>query len=172
MKLMKTESLDDNNFKEYGWVMRRPDRKYDVANEQLSYWDNCVDLSNFTGNGLLGFLEVKRIPIEMTMMDLLAESVRIYLSIDRNPSIQFVALNDQETNQPDLNTLKAFLLEDGDGVVINKGIWHWTPFSLTEKALFAMGLKNDIMKMENGTYTVDDSKVKYFTLKESIGVQL
>ena len=172
MKLLKTERLDNDNFKNYGWTMRKPDRDFDVANEQLAYWDNCVDLSNFTGDGLLGFLEVKRIPIEMTMMDLLTESVRIYLSIDRNPSIQFVALNDPGTNQPDMDTLKAFLLEDGDGVVINKGIWHWTPFALTEKAFFAMGLKNDIMTMKNGSYTVDDSKVKYFTLKESIGVNL
>jgi ureidoglycolate lyase len=172
MKFINAKRLDDNNFKNFGWVMRKPDRGVDAENEQLAYWDNCVDLSNFTGNGLLGFLEVKRIPIELKMMDLLTESLRIYLSIDGKPSIQFVALNDPLTNQPVQDTIQAFILEEGDGVVIEKGIWHWTPFALTEKALFAMGLRNDIMVASKGAYTVDASKVKYFALDEPYGVIL
>jgi|GEM_PF-1820355 len=171
MKLVKAQRLDDTNFENYGWAIRKPDRDADVENEQLRYWDNCADLSNFTGNGLLGFLEVKRIPVEMKMMDMLTESLRIYLSIDGKPSVQFVALNDPAANQPDMSTLQAFILEEGDGVVIDKGVWHWTPYALTEKASFAMGLKNDIMSAKGGTYTVDETKVKYFTLEEPVGLQ-
>jgi ureidoglycolate hydrolase len=170
MELIKAKRLDDSNFKNFGWTMRKPDRGADAENEQLAYWDHCADLTNFTGNGLLGFLEVKRIPIELKMMDLLTESLRIYLSIDGRPSVQFVALNDAASNQPDLATLQAFILEEGDGVVIDKEIWHWTPFALTEKASFAMGIRNDIMSACNGTYTVDGTKVKYFTLAEPLGV--
>jgi len=172
MKLLKTEKLNDNNFDAYGWTVRRPERALDVENDQLAYWDNMADLSNFTGNGILGFLEVKKVPIRMEMMDLLTESLRLYLSVDGKPSVQFVALNDSASNGPDLDTLKAFLLEDGDGVVIRENVWHWTPYALTETAGFVMGLKNDIMKSEGGTYTVDDTKVKYFTLPEAVGVDL
>ena len=70
-----------------------------------------------------------------------------------------------------MSTLQAFILEEGDGVVIDKGVWHWTPYALTEKASFAMGLKNDIMSAKDGTYTVDETKVKYFTLEEPVGLQ-
>ncbi len=167
---IKAERLSDDNFKAYGWVMKKPGRKADVENEQLAYWDNSVTLTNFMGNGVFGFLEVKRIPIELKMLDLLTDSLRIYFSIDAKPSIQFVALNEKGTLKPDMKTLKAFILEDGDGVVIEKGVWHWTPFALTEKAVFAMGLKNDIMTFSKGKYAVDDSKVKYHSLDESVTV--
>ncbi|MBI9106103.1 MAG: hypothetical protein JEZ04_05110 [Spirochaetales bacterium] len=172
MKLVKTEKLSDNNFDAYGWAVRKPERPMDVENDQLIFWDNMADLSNFAGNGLLGFLEVKRIPIKMEMMDLLTESLRIYLSVDGRPSVQFVALNNADTNETDLSTLKAFYLENGDGVVIKENVWHWTPYALTETACFAMGLRNDIMKSSGGVYTVDDSKVKYFTLPEPVGIEL
>ena len=59
VKLIKAKKLNDSNFKNFGWAIRKPDRVADVENEQLAYWDKCAELSNFTGNGLLGFLEVK-----------------------------------------------------------------------------------------------------------------
>ncbi len=172
MKLMVPVKLNDSNFNEYGWAVRKPERALDVENDQLAYWDNMADLSNFNGNGLLGFLEVKRIPIKMEMMDLLTESLRLYLSVDAKPSIQFVALNKPGALEPDLDTLKAFYIENGDGVIIRENVWHWTPYALTETAGFVMGLKNDIMKSEGGAYSVDDTKVKYFTLPESVGISL
>jgi ureidoglycolate lyase len=171
MQTIKAVKLSDDNFNEYGMVMRKPDRAADVENEQLSYWDNMIDFSNFTGNGVFGFLEVKKIPIELTMMDLLTESLRVYLSVDGKPSIQFVALHDASANAPDLSTLRAFMLENGDGVAIEKGVWHWTPFALTETAAFAMCLRNDIMSAEGGTYTVDETKVKYFALPEPVRIE-
>jgi ureidoglycolate lyase len=170
MRTIKAVRLRDDNFTKYGMVMRRPSRAADVGNEQLSYWDNMIDFSNFTGNGVFGFLEVKRIPIELTMMDMLTESLRVYLSVDGNPSIQFVALHNAAANAPDLSTLRAFVLENGDGVAIEKGIWHWTPFTLSETAAFAMCIRNDIMSAKGGSYTVDESKVKYFTLEEPVQV--
>jgi len=172
MQEIRAKKLDDTNFKKYGMVMRKPSRDVDVENEQLAYWDNMIDFSNFTGNGVFGFLEVKRIPIELKMMDVLTESSRVYLSVDGKPSVQFVALHDAAANQPDLSTLQAFILEGGDGVAIDKGVWHWTPFALTETAAFAMCIRNDIMSASGGTYTVDESKVKYFTVKDPVKLAL
>ncbi len=167
---IKAVRINDENFKPYGWVMQKPARASDAANAQLAYWDNSFTLVNLNGNGVFGFLEVTRIPLELTMMDMLPESVRIYLSVDAKPSIQFVALNEKGSLKPDLKTLKAFIMEDGDGVVIEKGVWHWTPFALTEKASFAMGLRNDIMTFNGGKYSVDESKVKYFPMGEPVSV--
>lgn len=169
---IKAVRLSETNFKEYGWTMRKPERGADAENEQLSYWDNSIVLSNFTGNGVLGFLEVKKVPIELKMLDLLTESIRIYLSLDAKPSVQFVALNEPGTYRPVLETLKAFILEGGEGVAIDKGVWHWTPYALTEKASFAMGLRGDIMSAEGGKYTVDDTKVKYSSLETLVKLSL
>ncbi|HAK45100.1 MAG TPA: hypothetical protein DCO79_04160 [Spirochaeta sp.] len=170
--LIKPQRLDDSNFNDYGWAVRKPGRSVDVENDQLAYWDNMADLSNFTGNGLIGFLEVKKVSIKMEMMDILPESLRVYLSVDGKPSIQFVALNDPATSEPDLASLKAFLLEDGDGVVIRENVWHWTPYALTEKACFAMALRKDIMDFSSGECVIDAEKVKYFNLPEAVGVDL
>jgi ureidoglycolate hydrolase len=170
MKLLKAKRLNDTNFKKYGWALRKPDRKVDIENDQLAYWDKSIDLSNFAGNGLLGFLEVKRIPIELKKMNMLPESIRVYISIDAKPSVQFVALNNLKTNKPDMDTIQAFILEEGDSVAIEAGVWHWTPFALTEKVKFAMGLRNDILLENKGSYTVDESKVKYSDLDEPIGL--
>lgn len=170
---MKPEKLTDTNFKDFGWVMKRPERDFDFETHWLKYWHNTVDLSNLEGMGLMGFMEMKRVPIVCEKLLMLHNSIEMYISLDGKPSIVFAAPGKADNpRQPDISKLRAFILEDGAGVVVDKGIWHWSPFPLTEKADFALGLKNNIILQMGSEFSANLEEIVYFDLEEPMGIDL
>lgn len=166
MKKIKPIKLSQEVFKPYGWVIMQGETEPDIANEQIEYWDDMADITSMGNMGSLGFMRVKRIPVKLGMLQLLHNSSELYITLDGNPSVVFVALSGHDEN-PDLSTLKAFLLENGQSIVVNKKVWHCTPFALTEKTDFALGLKNNvIIKNADGSFGVDLDTIVYSELKE------
>ncbi len=167
------EKLTDSNFKDFGWVMKKPERNFDFETHWLQYWHNAVDLSNFTGDGLMGFMRMKRVPIKCEKLLVLYNSVEMYLSLDGKPSVVFVAAGKPGGDmEPDLNTLRAFILEDGAGVVVEKGVWHWSPFPLSEHADFALGLKNNVILQAGTEFSANNEEILYYDLETPIAIDL
>ena len=46
----------------------------------------------------------------------------------------------------DLDSIKAFILDGTVGMNIKEKVWHWLPYSLSEKAYFAVVLRNKTHK--------------------------
>ena len=173
MKQVKPQKLTDSNFSSFGWVMRKPDKEMDFETHWLRYWHNTVDLSNLDGLGMMGFMQVKRVPILCERLLVLFHSLEMYLTLDGKPSIIFVAPgNPDAPGEPDLEALEAFYLEGGASVIVDQGIWHWSPFPLTEAADFALGLKNNVILQDGAEFSIDDNEILYFDLPEPIGVEI
>ena len=49
-----------------------------------------------------------------------------------NPIILIFAKNDglDPNEEPDIDKVEAFLINTTQGVVVNTGVWHWTPFAV------------------------------------------
>ncbi len=173
MKKLKPKKLTDDNFKPYGWVLKKPDREVDIEGPQLRYWHHTVDLSNLNGMGMMGFMQVKRIPIILDTLDVLFNSIEMYISLDAKPSIVFVAPGKSDSpKEPDFTAIEAFYMEGGESVIVDQGIWHWTPFPLTETADFALGLKNNVILQDGNEFSVNDDEILYFTLPEPVGIEV
>lgn len=173
MITIRPKKLTDDNFKPYGWVLKKPDKEVDIESPQLRYWHNTVDLSNLGDLGMMGFMQVKRIPIILENLDVLFNSIEMYISLDGKPSIIFVAPSKADNpKEPDLPALEAFYMEGGESVIVDQGIWHWTPFPLTEDADFALGLKNNVILQDGNEFSVDDNEILYFALPEPVGVEI
>ena len=153
--------------------MGKPSKELDIESHWLRYWHNTVDLSNLGGLGMMGFMQVKRVPILCESLLVLFNSIEMYISLDGKPSIVFVAPSKADNSkEPDLEAVEAFYIEGGTSVIVNEGIWHWSPFPLTESADFALGLKNNVILQDGNGFSVDDNEILYFNLPEPIGVEV
>lgn len=65
---------------------------------------------------------------------------------------------------PKIETVKAFKLEKGKGILLYKGTWHWLPYPLAEKArllvVFQQGTADydleikDLKKLKGVTFCI------------------
>lgn len=172
MRTIEPKPLSDDNFECFGAVMRKPDRPRDIETHWLRYWHDQVDLSNLKSLGTLGFMQMKRVPVVCEKLLILHKSIEMYLSLDGKPSVCFVAPGKPGRSEPDLERIEAFYLEGGAGVVVREGIWHWSPFPLTETADFALGLRNTVILRQGDGFTVDEKEILYFDLPEPVTIRL
>lgn len=172
MKKIIPEKINPSNFQPFGSLLMQPEREQDIETHWLQYWHNMVDMSSLGGKGLLGFMRVKRVPILCEKLLMLFNSIEMYVSLDGKPSIIFVAPGKDGVNEPDLTRLQAFMLEGGASVAVERGIWHWSPFPLTETADFALGLKNNVILQDKNGFSVNDEEIQYFDLIEPVGIEL
>lgn len=173
MRVVSAKKLSVEGFKPYGWALLKPDRSVDIESPTLRYWHEMVDLSNLGAFGTMGFMQMKRVPISCTTLQVLPNSIEMYLSLDGKPSVFFVAPGRKAGPQaPDESRVEAFILEGGASVVVDKGIWHVAPFPLTETADFALGLRNTVILRKGEGFTVDEKEISYMTLSEPVTIAL
>lgn len=172
MRVVQPKKLSIEGFKAYGWALLKPDRPIDIETPTLRYWHDIVDLSNLGRLGMMGFMQMKRVPIACTTLQVLPNSIELYLSLDGKPSVFFVAPGVTGNAAPDEARIEAFILEGGAGVVVQKGIWHVAPFPLTETADFALGLHNTVILRKGNGFTVDEKEISYATLAETATISL
>jgi len=91
MKQIKPKKLTDDNFKPFGTALKKPDKELDIESHWLRYWHNTVDLSNLGSLGMMGFMQVKRVPILCQSLLVLFNSIEMYISLDGKPCVVFVA---------------------------------------------------------------------------------
>jgi ureidoglycolate hydrolase len=173
MRVIQPKKLCVEAFKPYGWALMKPDRPVDIESPALRYWHDMVDLGNLGRLGTMGFMQMKRIPLSCTTLQVLPNSIEMYLSLDGKPSVFFVAPGSKTgAAAPDEARIEAFLLEGGASVVVEKGIWHVAPFPLTETADFALGLHNTVILRKGDGFTVDEREITYATLTEAVTIAL
>ena len=173
MKTITAKPVTESNFQEFGQVMKKPERPLDIETHWLRYWHDTVDLSNLEGLGMMGFMQMKRVPIICEKLLILHNSIEMYLSLDGKPSIAFAAPGDSKNpGKPDVEKLEAFILENGAGIIVNPDIWHWSPFPLTEIADFALGLRNNIILRKGDGFDVNSEEILYYDLEEPVGIDL
>jgi ureidoglycolate hydrolase len=167
MKQIKIERLNQAAFKPYGYAIAEGEGIPDIQNRQIDYWDNVADITGLGSMGALGFMRVKKKEIILSALQMLYDSPELYITLDGNPSVIFVALTSKES-EPDLVTLKAFLMENGQSVAVNEKVWHCTPFTLSDKTDFALILKNNvIIKNPDGSFGVDLTTIAYADIAEN-----
>ena len=160
-------------FREFGMMLTCPETAPDISVDDLEYWKRPLSLSNFEGNGELSFMRVKKREPSTGMLDMLPESAELYLSLDGTASVYFVAPSeDGGTPAPDMKKLRAFIYSGRGGVLVNPGIWHWTPFPLARDADFFLGLRNNVLIEKDGGVVQGEGQVIYHELREKVEIDL
>jgi ureidoglycolate lyase len=162
------------NFKPYGCLLSYPgDEEPDIAVDDLDYWKRPMDLSNFKSDGELSFMRIKQRGIVLDTLDMLPESAEIYISLDGRRSVFFAAPSKEgNSEEPNMEKLRAFIFSGPGGFMVNPGIWHWTPFPLSHNTDYLLGLRNNVLLKNDRVIEVGEGQILYFKLDEKVEVKL
>ena len=135
----QSEPVTNRTFLEKGLVRIRDEipggrvSDFDV----LDYWPGIADLSRDVLK--LGYLRPRLRPLRFSWMERHLRGTQAFIPVGGKRSILPVAPPrdlDKEFALPNLNEIRAFLLDGTRGVNLCVGTWHWTPIPLEENADF------------------------------------
>ncbi|MCT2534733.1 ureidoglycolate lyase [Aquibacillus koreensis] len=144
---IKVEPLTKEGFKDYGRVVEIPDAEPSKVGEGWECWSyvQTMDIDTEVGMGLVT-TNVR--PFEVDSMERHDSREELLLAINED-IIQPVATYKElysPDEQPEVENVKCFYLKKGQGIILNKGIWHSPayPAKASTTYLFAIEKKPDI----------------------------
>jgi len=144
VKLERLNEVSMKEFSEFGRIIGRDedtevgkynlhpvDKKASVENEMIkAYWDLIPTMKEeedaVFSIGML-FLKPKPLGEPLTWTEVHYETYEFFFPLD-GPMIFVLA---PESEKPDPDKTRAFLIDPGEGVLLDKGTWHYPPFSLS-----------------------------------------
>ena len=152
-------SLDSESFRQYGQLIsirRASDMKPDFESENITFY------------GALGIFE-SRTPMEFgictykkrePVIEHLEQHVltqELLYAID-DDFIMPVAPNVTRgvRNVPDLDNLEAVEVRKGEGILFDKGIWHWIPYPRRNHSYALVGFSKDTAKNDIEVFDLDE----------------
>ncbi|TFG64431.1 MAG: hypothetical protein E4H36_03030 [Spirochaetales bacterium] len=129
-EIIKAEVLTPDAFKPFGRVFGMPDTAPDIEREYLSWWGGLYDL-DFPDIASLGFLRFKRTDFTITAMERHMKAAEVFIPVRGTGVIPFAPAS-AAAEGPDISRLKVFIVETGTALVIDRSIWHFPGFAVTE----------------------------------------
>ena len=167
MRTIKFLDATQENFKRFGWLITQPVKPPDIENEYIKYWDRIVPFNSLMEYPNLGFLTCKKRPPVCHKMEVLPNTEEIYICLDAEPAVFFVAPN-IDTN-PDMSKVTAFLLR-GNSVMVRRGIWHWSPFPLYRDSNYALLTTDNCIISKEEKVVVNPKMVLVAELTEPVTI--
>jgi ureidoglycolate hydrolase len=137
--MMEIQALTANNFAGFGNILSKDDVPIvDEANE-FDFHDTAqaIKLAQNCCTGVLSCRHRKR---EVVKMERHHESSEVIVALDGD-MVMVVAPSDDELEN---NTrIRAFLIKQGQAIVMKPNTWHWIPFPIGEKDAHALVLFKD-----------------------------
>ncbi len=155
VKELAIHSLNAETFKVFGCFIDKPEGKPTIELDGFfKYYDGVASLEMQAPSGI-GILEVyKREPV-LGLIEMHEKSPEVLVALDTD--FHFVVVNSDDTGKtPFLETARAFLLKQGQAVVLNPGVWHWIPFPLRNSGKLMVIIKAGTS--ENDLLTIDLEK--------------
>ncbi|HDG62604.1 MAG TPA: hypothetical protein ENG15_06345, partial [Thermotoga sp.] len=145
MKISLLKPTKDN-FKEFGEVVEKLEEPAATASEYHDYWHDLADLSSMGDEPTLGYLKVYRKdrPLELDRMERHVNTAEVFIPIN-GTGIFFLC---PPMEKPDINKVKAFLVDRSCALSLHPGTWHWLPFSLTEEMDFILVLRKTTVERD------------------------
>ena len=139
---MKTWDLNEENFKEFGSILK-PDRRSCVKIDNFNYYSS--DIINSTEGIEGGFLEVveKIEKVKTFKKHNLSEEVIVPL---KGKALLYLASNGKKLLRK--SDIKIFEIQPGIGIRLNSGVWHAIPVLKSNEIFLCMIIKIKISKKD------------------------
>lgn len=152
MKL-KVQNVTKENFAHIGQVIQIPDVEHTPAQHSGDGFVHHAELAFIHTEDPLefGITTFSKRPLKTIELEQHAKTEELLLAMD-GPFVMPVApkmvVDGKEA--PDLSQLMAIYVKQGEGVIFNKGNFHWAPFTLGERTSVLVGFEpktwaNDII---------------------------
>lgn len=103
----------------------------------LDYWGGIATISREPMR--LGYLRPKKRPLAFSWFERHVKGTQTFVPLNGDSSVFAVAppeARDDPNALPDVDRIRAFVLDGTCGVNIHPGTWHWTPFPLGSRSDF------------------------------------
>lgn len=137
--VIRVQTLTDEAFKPYGKVIAVPTRLPDTSDEVLQWWGNEAALPADGPVGL-GMMKVRRRDFIVPKFERHLKTAELLVPLE-GPSFVAVAGSGPDGSGP--ANPAAFMLDQGQAVVLNAGTWHWLPYPLQAEAAFMVVFRRD-----------------------------
>lgn len=161
----REDRLDNRDLLEMGYA-----RMSDDVEEQrlddfdvLDYWGGIATISREPMR--LGYLRPKKRPLAFSWFERHVKGTQTFIPLNGNSSVFAVAPpdgRDEPDALPDLDQVRAFVLDGTCGVNIYPGTWHWTPFPLAARADFIILVRE----------AVADDDLNFIDLEKRLGTRI
>lgn len=147
MQRIKAQHVTPENFQAFGKVISvmaksQPDTESDI---QMFYGQ--LAMMQCQGSIELGICVAKNRAFVVDTLEQHAETAELLAALRGDfitPVTTSVMIDGKQC--PDMEKITAVRVNQGEGVVFDKGIWHWTPYAVTESCDVLVAFKTDTPK--------------------------
>jgi ureidoglycolate hydrolase len=129
--MFKIQKLTVDSFKKYGIKIEATDDKILVARSDVTHWHNLSNLSSLGENPVIAMVSAFKKEFKITDLERHKDTSEIFFPVKGAAAMPFATSMADE--KPDFSSLKVFLLEEGQPFIINRGIWHCSPFPISDR---------------------------------------
>ena len=151
---IQPETLTKESFLPYGEVIEAQGDFKLINQGNGKKWNNLVQFDMFHDNGNvnLGILKTRYLDLQFDKMERHFYTSQIFIPIGGGKSIVTVAPLSEK--YPDPNKVKAFIMEDNQGVSFYRKVWHHSLFPLNNEQEY-------ILIMRGGDFLPDVELVNF-----------
>ena len=136
MRTIQVQPLQHDTFAPYGNIV---DGIINQAaptedDERLLTWLKGAELLSFQGDGLAVYLVTKHRKFIVDQMEVHRECAPLIVPVSGTAFIPVVT--SKEDGDPDMDHMAAFILEQGQAVVLHPGTWFVVPFPIGKRAKY------------------------------------
>lgn len=143
MKVIKVQSLEKESFAPFGKLVSVPDSEPTKIGQGWKCW-NYVEMMNVDTEIGMGLVKTERRPFTVDSMERHDSREELLIAIEKD-IIQPVASFEQlfDANEvPKIENVRCFYLKKGQGIILNKGIWHSPAYAAEESTTYFFAIEN------------------------------
>ena len=158
MEIIKAEHINESNIREYGQLIRMPNNKGvqpTVSAESFIYYGKLA-VMNCTMPLQYGLYHAKKTHSVVTQLEQHQQTQELLFAVSGHFVVP-AALSKIQYNieAPDRTTITAFMINQGEGILFEKGIWHCSPIPINRMCTVLVVFKEDTHVNDVNHYELD-----------------
>ncbi len=147
MKTIKAQRVTPENFQAFGKVISVTAKAEPDAQSDIQTFYGQLAVMECQGSVELGICVAKNRAFVVDTLEQHTETAELLAALRGDfitPVTSSVAVDGKQ--YPDMEKVVAVRVNQGEGVVFDEGIWHWTPYAVTETCDVLVVFKTDTPK--------------------------
>jgi ureidoglycolate hydrolase len=147
MKTIKAQRVTPENFQAFGKVVSVTAKAEPAAQSDIQTFYGQLAVMKCQGSVELGICVAKNRAFVVDTLEQHTETAELLAALRDDfivPVTTSVVIDGKQ--YPDMEKVAAVRVNQGEGVVFDEGIWHWTPYAVTETCDVLVVFKTDTPK--------------------------
>lgn len=144
MKTVISEHVSSENFKKFGKVILVTENLKPDAQSEIQTYYGQLAIMKCADSFQLGICIAKKREFVVDELEQHADTQELLAALKGDfitPVTSSIEMDGKMV--PDVNNIKAVRVNQGEGIVFEKGIWHWTPYAVTPTCDVLVAFKTD-----------------------------